>query len=65
MRRELFHPTDKDNKDSTPLLENLTAIAAQAWIDELLDPKEQHSNTCLSLDQITAGANVWMKSKLH
>jgi hypothetical protein len=30
MRRELFHPIDKDNKDSTPLLENLTAIAAQA-----------------------------------
>jgi hypothetical protein len=28
MCRELFHPMDKDNKDSTPLLENLTAIAA-------------------------------------
>ena len=40
MRRELFHPVDKDNKDSTPLFENLTAIAAQAWIDELLDPKK-------------------------
>jgi hypothetical protein len=40
MRRELFHPTDEDNKDSMPLLENLTAIAAQAWIDELLDPKK-------------------------
>jgi hypothetical protein len=40
MRRELFHPTDKDNKDSMPLLENLTAIAARAWIDELLDPKK-------------------------
>jgi hypothetical protein len=40
MRRELFHPMDKDNKDSTPLFENLTAIAARAWIDELLDPKK-------------------------
>jgi hypothetical protein len=40
MHRELFNPMDKDNKDSTPLLENLTAIAAQAWIDELLDPKK-------------------------
>ena len=42
MRRELFHPMDKDNKDSTPLLENLMAIAAQAWIDELLDPKKSN-----------------------
>ena len=40
MCRELFHPMDKDNKDSTPLIENLTAIAARAWIDELLDPKK-------------------------
>jgi hypothetical protein len=31
---------DKDNKDSTPLFENITAIAARAWIDELLDPKK-------------------------
>ncbi len=37
---ELFRPMDKDNKDSTPLLENLIAIAAQAWIDELFDPKK-------------------------
>jgi len=56
MRRELFHPMYKDNKDSTPLFENLTAIAALAWIDELLDLKKQLTN-------ITAGAIVWMKSK--
>jgi hypothetical protein len=31
---------DKDNKDSTPLFENITAIAARAWIDERLDPKK-------------------------
>jgi len=38
LRKELFHPTDQDNKDSTPMLEKLAAVAAQAWIDELVDP---------------------------
>ncbi|KAL7537517.1 hypothetical protein ACHAXR_007880 [Thalassiosira sp. AJA248-18] len=40
VRRELFHPRDQDNKDSTEMLEILAKIACQAWIDELLDPKE-------------------------
>ncbi|KAL7523561.1 hypothetical protein ACHAXR_000896, partial [Thalassiosira sp. AJA248-18] len=38
LRKELFHPTCQDNKDSTPMLEKLASVAAQAWINELLDP---------------------------
>jgi hypothetical protein len=37
LRQELFHPRDQDNKESTPMLEELAVIAAQAWIDELVD----------------------------
>ena len=37
IRRELFFPTDQDNKDSTPMLEELAAVASQAWITELTD----------------------------
>ncbi len=40
LRKELFHPTDQDNKDSTPLLEELTVVAAEAWITELIDPNK-------------------------
>ena len=38
--KELFQPTDQDNKESTGLLEELAVTAAQAWIDELIDPKK-------------------------
>ena len=31
-------PVDQDNKDTTPVLENLAVVAAERWIDELLDP---------------------------
>jgi len=41
VRRELFSPSDQDNKDSTPLLETLAKIACQAWIKELLDPRKK------------------------
>lgn len=40
VRKELFNPTDEDNKDSTSKLEALAKIAAQTWIRELLDPKK-------------------------
>ena len=36
--RELFHPSDQDNKESTALLEDLAVVAAEAWIGELVDP---------------------------
>ena len=35
--RELFYSTDQDNKDNTFMMEHLTAVASQAWIDELMD----------------------------
>ena len=38
LRRELFHPSDQDNKESTALLEDLAVVAAEAWIGELVDP---------------------------
>ena len=37
LRKELFTPTDQDNKDSTPMLEELVVVAATRWIEELLD----------------------------
>ena len=36
--RELFRPSDQDNKESTALLEDLAVVAAEAWIGELMDP---------------------------
>ena len=38
LRRELFHPTDRDNKECTPYLEEYVVIAAKRWITELTDP---------------------------
>ena len=40
LRHELFNPVDEDNKNCTQMLENIAKIAAQAWIDELMDPKK-------------------------
>ena len=37
LRKELFSPVDQDNKDSTEMLEELAVVAAQRWIDELMD----------------------------
>lgn len=39
-RIELFTPVDEDNIDSTPFLEEVAVVAAEAWISELLDPKK-------------------------
>ena len=36
--KELFTPVYQDNKDTTPILENLAVVAAERWIEELLDP---------------------------
>ena len=36
--KELFTPVDQDNKDTNPILENLAVVAAERWIEELLDP---------------------------
>ena len=36
--KDLFTPVDKDNKDTIPILENLAVVAAERWIEELLDP---------------------------
>ena len=36
--KELFTPVGQDNKDTTPILENLAVVAADRWIEELLDP---------------------------
>ena len=38
MLKEFFTPVDQDNKDTTPILENLAVVAAERWIEELLDP---------------------------
>ena len=37
LRKELFHPSDEDNKDSTSMLEIVAVIASKAWVKELLD----------------------------
>ena len=37
LQKELFYPTDQDNKDRTVMMEHLAAVASQAWIDELMD----------------------------
>ena len=36
--KELFTPVDQDNKYTTPILDNLAVVAAERWIEELLDP---------------------------
>ena len=36
--KELFTAVDQDNKGTTPILENLAVVAAERWIEELLDP---------------------------
>ena len=36
--KELFTAVDQDNKDTTPFLENLAVVAAEIWIEKLLDP---------------------------
>ena len=38
VRRELFHPRDQDNKESTALMEELAKVACLAWKAELVDP---------------------------
>ena len=38
MLKELFTPVDQDNKYTTPILDNLAVVAAEIWIEELLDP---------------------------
>ena len=38
--KELFLPTNRDNQDSTKMLETITTIGIQALIDELLDEKK-------------------------
>ena len=40
MRKELFHPVDQANKDITGILEQMSTIACQAWIDKLVDEKK-------------------------
>ena len=36
--KKFFTQVDQDNKDTTPILENLAVVAAERWIEELLDP---------------------------
>ena len=40
IRKQLFSPTDQDNKDSTKILEDLGFFAVTRWVQELLDPKK-------------------------
>jgi len=40
VRKQLFHPVGQDNKDSSDMLEKLSTIAYQAWIDELVGPSK-------------------------
>ena len=40
IRKELFSPTNQDNKDITQMLEDLGVVAATRWVQELLDPKK-------------------------
>ena len=32
--KELFTPVDQDNKDITPILDNLAVVAADIWIKD-------------------------------
>ena len=43
LRKELFHPADQDNKASTPMLEKLALVAANAWVSELVDESKATS----------------------
>ena len=36
--KDLSKPVDQDNKDTTPILKNIAVVAAERWIEELLDP---------------------------
>ena len=36
--KELFAPEDQDNKNTTPILEELAVIATKAWISKMVDP---------------------------
>ena len=38
MLKELFTTVEQENKDITPILDNLAVIAAERWIEELLYP---------------------------
>ena len=40
LRKELFSPTDKNNKDIIQILEELRVVAATHWVQELLEPKK-------------------------
>lgn len=40
VRKEVFDPDDEDNIECTGFLEEIAAVAAKAWIKELLDPKK-------------------------
>jgi len=65
LRKELFAPTDQDNKDATPMLEELAVVAVHAWIEQLLDPSKgtfqfildssgEYSNDCSTPELRTA-----------
>ena len=36
--KELFAPEDQDNKNTTPILEELAVIAIKAWHAKMVDP---------------------------
>jgi hypothetical protein len=60
LRKELFHPTDSDNKACTPFLEEYAKVAAEAWIAELVDPTK---GTWLLLSE-SEGELSWDHSSL-
>ena len=38
LMKELFAPEDQDNKNTTPILEELAVIAIKAWLAKMVDP---------------------------
>ena len=36
--KELFTPEDQNNKNTTPILEELVVVMAEAWIAKMVDP---------------------------
>ena len=40
LTKELFSPTNQDNKDSTQMLEYIGVVSATRWLQELLDPNK-------------------------
>ena len=38
LMKELFTPENQDNKNTTPILEELAVIMAKAWIGKMVDP---------------------------